>query len=110
MKTEEAHQKLIDNVMDWFDFAKVAKMMQAVGFGWTETCEDFSEPVLREYVRDRICSDYERFVSMRSTRQVCESGGIRVTWETKEGETSLSVEAVLASWDADTTAEGLMDD
>jgi len=110
MKIEEAHQKLIDTVMDWFDFASLAKMMQAVDFGWTAMCEDFSEPVLREYVRDRICSGYERFVSLGSTRQVCESGGIRAKWETKEGETSLSVEAVLASWDADTTAEGLIDD
>lgn len=96
---DEEDLKLIDSVMDWFDFGRCTKMMGVVNFGWTRSLEDFSEPVLREFVRRQIISSHDRFIDNDRKRVIVSTGGIRVVWDCEGGKTFLAVEAVLESWE-----------
>jgi len=94
-------QKLVDNIMDWFDFSSMEKMMRAVDFGWTKDIEDFSEPILRVFVRNKIMEAHEEFLKSDRDSFLIEIGGIRVKWlRHEDGQTELIVEADLVSWNA----------
>lgn len=96
LQTKESGMKskkeCIDQVMDWFDFNTVYRMMDAVDFGWSKGLDEFSEPVLREWVRDQIEKAY-----YYETKQVG-TGGFHIVWEVDGEDHFLSVQFVGADW------------
>lgn len=85
-------QECIDEVMDWFDFGTVTKMMEAVDFGWSKNCEDFGVPKVREHARKVIEHAWE------SPHKNSGTGGFFARWTDDENGLALELRFVGADW------------
>jgi hypothetical protein len=96
----------INQIMDWFDFARVATVMGALDWKWYDTGLP-SEPEIREYARKLINSTVNSFLEYSLTNaKVPENytnqcGGFKVTVSPGDEYKTLyiSLEFIVSSWD-----------
>lgn len=86
MKTKEEH---ITEIMDWFDFGKVAKVMKYLDWGWKFDGVP-EEPLIRETARECLSYVYDKGVEYFAC------GGFVVEYNKKYDQMSLSF--VVSDW------------
>ena len=92
-------QELIDEVMDNFDFTKVAKAMKALGWVWATTQFDVpTESDIRKQVRELLNKVYDSSIR---TEEDCTigTGGFEATYESDFK--VLSLKFIVSSWETD---------
>jgi hypothetical protein len=97
MNRNEALQKQIDEIMDWFDFAKVEKTMELLEWGWGTDMEVPCQAQIRESAR-RTMKEAARFGF-----SYCGGFSARVT-EGKDEDgpwLAMHLDFVLTNWSAD---------
>ena len=82
--------KCVNEIMDWFDFAKVAKVMEALDWKWAN--ERPSEPEIRARARELIED------AVKNKRGIA-SGGFFAKYQEEEGEEFIELSFVVDSWD-----------
>ena len=91
-------QELIDEVMDNFDFNKVAKAMKALGWVWATTQFDVpTESDIRKQARDILNNVYDSSIR---TGEDCTrgTGGFEATYMLDYK--MLSLKFIVSSWEA----------
>ena len=92
MKTLEQH---IEEVMDWFDFEKVHRVMTMLDWKWANTGGVPEIPDLRKRVRDLMRS-------LWNSEDVCHgTGGFMVRLYREENWTRFSVAFQVADWNSE---------
>jgi hypothetical protein len=97
MNRNEALEKQIDEVMDWFDFAKVEKTMELLEWGWGTDMKVPCQGEIRESAR-KTMKQAARFGSSHSggfSARVIESKDEDGPW------LSVNLDFVVANWCAD---------
>lgn len=98
MTRDEAVQKQIDEIMDWFDFARVHTVMTSLQWEWVGIVGVPSEPQIRAHARQGLVQAADRRCSGAT-------GGFCA--EYREGTdplgswVNLSLSFVVESWDSD---------
>lgn len=94
--TKEQVQARIDEIMDWFDFGKVAKVMEALDWSWyiSGEMEVPAEPDLREAARDLL---WKAYGLSRSTDCTIGLGGFYATYYPEDGQFKLVFQ--VAQWE-----------
>jgi hypothetical protein len=87
-------QEKIDHIMDYFDFAKVAKAMEALNWTWAGKGVP-TEPELRKEARRLLNDVSNKNVCKCAFRYSISTGGFRVT---KYHYGELELEFVVYSW------------
>lgn len=88
-------QDHIDEVMDWFDFSRVAKVMECLDWRWPLRIEGVpSEPAIRAFVRNGMKEAY--------TRGHYITGGFDIRYDKEED--YFSIQFIATSWE--TNMEG----
>ena len=99
MNTTE--QKLLDEVMDWFDFHKVAKVMSHLQWTW-HNCESPGGIPTESDLRVRVREMFTRLIAEKRCmeRYVCATGGFEYTvWRDSDGNVDvLELKFVLSDW------------
>lgn len=91
-------QELIDEVMDNFDFGKVAKAMKALNWVWATTDFDVpEEPDIRKQVRELLNLVYDAAVRTEGDYTVG-TGGFEATYVIDHK--VLSLRFIVSSWEA----------
>ena len=92
-------QELIDEVMDNFDFGKVAKAMKALGWVWATTDFDVpEEPDIRKQVRELLNKAYDGAISKEGD-YTTGTGGFEAAYEIDYK--VLSLKFIVSSWETD---------
>jgi hypothetical protein len=82
----------IDEIMDWFDFEKVAKAMEALDWSWASSCEKTpTPPELRVRARGLL----KEAVAKKGRRA---TGGFWAAYEEAEDGVGLSLSFRLEEW------------
>lgn len=92
-------QELIDEVMDNFDFGKVAKTMKALGWVWATT--DFyvpEESEIRKHARELLSTVYDGAIRGESDCTTG-TGGFEATYEIDHK--MLSLKFIVSSWETE---------
>lgn len=93
-----SYQKDIDNIMDWFDFNKVQKAMQALDWQWaTSEYGVPEEPELRETARKYLQKTIDYAVA-QGRKHTMATGGFVYTYDPEYSELTLTFE--VTSWTA----------
>lgn len=91
-------QELIEEVMDNFDFGKVAKAMKALGWVWVTTqFEVPEESEIRKHVRELLNLVYDGAVRTEGDWTMG-TGGFEATYEVDHK--MLSLKFIVSSWEA----------
>jgi len=80
--TKEQTQTRIDEIMDWFDFGKVSKVMEALEWFWVDSheVEIPDEPMLREAARGLLWKAYS-YGRYSDTCYTVGTGGFYATYD-----------------------------
>jgi hypothetical protein len=92
-KTRQEH---IDNIMDYFDFSRVANVMQHLNWRWYHSDTGIpEEPELRQTVRKHLSTVYD-YGSQQGKKYTMATGGFVYTYDPQHSEMTLTFE--LAGW------------
>lgn len=84
-------QELIDEIMDWFDFGKVAKVMETLEWKWASLDTGVAvpvEPEIREIVRKNL-TNVVTYGKGQGRRHVMSTGGFTYTYDPQDSELTL---------------------
>ena len=84
----------INEIMDYFDFAEVAKTMKALNWCWYPSTEAPNEPEIRTFARNQLTSFVKMIEEDKDTSYVC-CGGFKSSVHNG----FLKLEFVVSSWD-----------
>lgn len=78
--TQEQFETLLEELMDWFNFKKVADVMEFLKWKWAPEEGDKSfiiptEPEIRKKVRDNFRSYYKNYLEQKDKEYSCSTGG-----------------------------------
>lgn len=96
-------QKLVDEIMDWFGFSKVAKVMQTLEWTWCN-CEDYKgipvESTLREAARKGLKKAIQESLYREEYSTGCGGFNYRV-WRENGVVTFLTLSFVVEDWSSE---------
>jgi len=84
-------QELIDEIMDWFDFGKVAKVMETLEWKWANLDIGFYIPVeseIRNIARKNLTKAV-KYGKGQGRRYVISTGGFTYTYDPQDSELTL---------------------
>ena len=87
----EEQRKAIDNIMDWFDFDKVHKVMKTLKWSWVGTADNI--PSMGE-IRERARQLLIEAIEINSN---VSTGGFYVTYNPYDN--YLQLQFIVADWD-----------
>ena len=88
----DEQRKAVENIMDWFDFDKVYRVMKVLRWKWSTAEEGIPcQGEIREEARRLLTQAIETEMSIGS-------GGLQVTYIPTEG--FLKLEFIVSEWDA----------
>lgn len=104
MNKRKVLEKQAQEIMDWFDFSKVAKVMELLDWKWGG--EEGTVPLegeIRSEVRKMMAYAIDEYIE--KDRYGCGSGGFRIRIDEGEGKEGpwvrLSLAFVISDWDFD---------
>jgi hypothetical protein len=81
----------VNNIMDWFDFTKVLRVMKILRWKWVDAIDDIpSEGEIREFARGLLIRSVEERISIGS-------GGFQVT--NVHNNSFLKLEFIVSEWE-----------
>jgi hypothetical protein len=96
-------QKLIDEIMDWFSFSKVAKVMQTLEWRWAN-CNDYKsipvESTLRESARKGLRRSIQESLG-RKYYQIGSGGFNYRVWRENNVVTYVTLTFVVEEWSSE---------
>lgn len=90
-------QKLIDEVIDWFDFDKVAKVMLFLDWKWKYDPNPPDIQELRDYVRKALRDTFDRYIST-GIQSYHNSGGFEITCMGDDTQIWFDVKFTITEW------------
>lgn len=94
-------QKLLNEIMDWYNFGKVASVMQHLNWTW-HNCDSFGGIPVESDLRVKVREQFTRLMqgNTREERSVSAIGGFEyVVWRTPDGVVDvLELRFVVAEW------------
>jgi hypothetical protein len=99
--TQEQFETLLEELMDWFNFKRVADVMEFVQWRWVSEEGDGSfiiptEPEIRKRVRDNFKRYYKDYLERKDNNYSCSIGGFNYFIFEDE----ISLKFVLEDWNA----------
>lgn len=96
-------QKLIDEIMDWFGFSKVAKVMQTLQWSWCN-CEDEDGIPTESSLREAARKGLRRAIQESVGKSECQtgSGGFNYrVWREDNTVTFITLTFVVEEWNSE---------